>query len=179
MLKMKKYYKQIGNQTIFFEGTLTVGNMQIINPTEEQLLENGWQIWTEPIQPEPTEEELLLEAKREKIEEIINHDQSSAVNSFSISGQDMWLDAPTRQQLRISVMAYQSLGKENVSKWFNGNEYTFTTSQWLDMLDVLEVYASEALNVTEQHKAAIEAFDNITDVTQYDITTDYPEKIAF
>ena len=176
---MKKYYKQIGNQTIFFEGTLIVGNMQIINPSEEQLLENGWQIWTEPIQPEPTEEELLLEAKREKIEEIVNYDQSSAVNSFSINGQDMWLDAPTREQLRISVMAYQSLGRENVSKWFNGNEYTFTTSQWLDMLDVLEVYASEALNVTEQHKAEIEAFDNITDVTQYDITFGYPEKITF
>lgn len=176
---MKKYYKQIGNQTIFFEGVLIVGNMQIINPTEEQLLENGWLEWIETEPEEPTQEELLREAKEAKINEIVDYDTSDAVNSFTIGGQQMWLDFELRQQLRTSVMAYQSLGRENVSKWFNGVEYTFTTSQWLDMLDLLEVYAAEALNVTESHKAAVNALNSIEDVNQYDITNGYPEKISF
>lgn len=176
---MKRYYKQIDGQTIFFEGILIVDNMQIINPSEEQLLENGWLEWVEPEPEEPTEEELLQQAKEEKLAEIDEYDQSSAVNSFSLNGQDMWLDAATRQQLRISIMAYQSLGKSSATKWFNGSDYTFSIVQWLDMLDLLEVYAAEALNTTESHKAAIKEMTTIEEITEYDITTDYPEKIAF
>jgi hypothetical protein len=45
------------------------------------------------------------------------------------------------------------------------------------MLNALEVYAAEALNVTESHKAAVNALTTIEEIEQYDITTGYPEKL--
>lgn len=181
---MKKYFKEINDEIIFFDGVLISGDMQIVNPSEEQLLENGWQIWKEKEieseEPtEPTEEEMLQTAKNEKILEIERYDKSNEVNCFVIQNQGMWLDATLRQQLRTSVMAYQSLGRENVTKWFNGNEYTFTVTEWLQMLDLLEVYAAEALNVTEMHKAQVNALETIEEVEGYDIRSGYPERLVF
>jgi hypothetical protein len=40
------------------------------------------------------------------------------------------------------------------------------------------VYASDALNVTEGHKAAINALESVGDVEAYQFTG-YPEKLAF
>ena len=161
---------------VFFKNPLIVGEAQIFNPTEDMLIEQGWQ---EYIPPVPTEEELLQEAKLNKIAEIEEYDKSDAVNSFSIGGVDMWLDFNLRQQLRTSIIAYQKLNEQTVSKWFNGVEYTFTTEQWMTMLNTLEVYASEALNVTEAHKAAVNALTSIQDIEDYDITLDYPNKLQF
>ena len=45
------------------------------------------------------------------------------------------------------------------------------------MLNALEVYASEALNVTEAHRAAINALTSIEEIDEYDFTTGYPKKI--
>lgn len=176
---MKKFFKEINGETIFFEGVLIVGNNQIINPTDDQLIAQGWQEYIEPIPEPPTAMELLAEAKREKIAEIDEYDKSSAVNSFSIGGNNMWLDFELRQQLRTSVEAYQAMNITTVSKWFNNIEYTFTITQWLQMLNALEVYAAEALNVTESHKIAVNALSSIEDVQSYNITTGYPTKISF
>ena len=49
---MKKFFKEINGETIFFEGVLIVGNNQIINPTDDQLIAQGWQEYIEPT-PEP------------------------------------------------------------------------------------------------------------------------------
>lgn len=173
---MKQYYKIINDEMVFFKNPLIVGETQVFNPTEDMLIEQGWQ---EYIPPVPTEEELLQEAKLNKIAEIEDYDKSDAVNSFSIGGVDMWLDFNLRQQLRTSIIAYQKLNEQTVTKWFNGVEYTFTTEQWMNMLNALEVYASEALNVTEAHKAAVNALTSIQDIEDYDITLDYPNKLQF
>ena len=48
----KIYYKIIDCKTVFYGGEIIIiGDVQIINPTEEQLLEAGWMVWEEP---EPT-----------------------------------------------------------------------------------------------------------------------------
>ena len=47
------------------------------------------------------------------------------------------------------------------------------------MLDKLSVYASEALNVTEWHKAEVKALTSIEAVEGYDYKTGYPEKLSF
>lgn len=179
---MKQYYKQVGEQKVFFNGVLIANGMQIFNPTEEQLLNDGWtelrDYVTEDI--EYTHEESVQIAKDLKLSEIDSYDKSDAVNSFSINGQSMWLDASLRQQLRTSIMAYQALGIEDeISKWFNGVEYTFTATQWLRMLNLLEVYAAESLNATESHKASVNALDNVEEIESYDITDGYPQKLTF
>lgn len=160
---------------VFFTGNvLYTETATIINPSEEVLLANGWIEYTPP---EPTAAELLAMAKADKIAEIEDYDQSDAVNEFYLGNIPMWLDAPTRQQLRISIEAYQATGATQVTKWFMGEQFTFPIATWLQMLNALEVYAAEALNVTESHKAAVNALTTVEAIEEYDITAGYPAKL--
>lgn len=171
------YYREVDGQIQFFTGNiLNYEGHSILNPTEEQMLEAGWLVYVEP---EPTKDEILERAKLNKIAEIEEYDSSPEVNTFYLGGQSMWLDAQTRQTLRISIESYVAMNIETVSKWFNGHQFTFTTNVWLQMLNALEVYAAEALNVTESHKANVHNLINVEDVNQYDFTTGYPEKLNF
>jgi hypothetical protein len=145
-------------------------------PSEQRLTEWGFIEWVEPT---PTPEQLLQRAKSAKIAELEAYDASDAVNSFSVNGKTMWLDAQTRQQLRISLDAMQQAGRGTVTKWFDGEQYTYPIDVWYYMLAQVEVYAADALNVTESHKAAINALDDIEDVEAYDYTVGYPDKLSF
>ena len=145
-------------------------------PSIEQLESWGYE---EYIEPTPTPEELLARAKASKIAELEAYDASDAVNSFAVNGKQMWLDAQTRQQLRISLDAMQQAGRENVTKWFDGLEYTYAIDVWYYMLGLVEVYASDALNVTESHKAAINAKTTVRQVEDYNFQSGYPEKLVF
>ena len=126
----------------------------------------------------PIEDE-LGDAKRKKLMDINVYDQSDKVNVFYLGEKAMWLDAQTRQTLRISVESYQAIGTKTVTKWFGGQEFTFPTDTWLQMLNILEAYAGEALNATERHKAAVMAMDSVDAVEQYDITQGYPDTVEF
>ena len=173
---MKRYYKTINDQTVFFAEPLIHDGMQTFNPSEEMILAAGWQEWQEP---EPSESELLQQTIENKLTEIDNYDKSESVNSFKIGNKDLWLDASLRQQLRTSIEAYKAMNRETASKWFDGVEYTFPVDTWLQMLNALEVYAAEALNATESHKVAVKELTTIQEVEEYDITADYPEKLVF
>ena len=176
---MKRYYNPTTHEW-YTEGTSLTKNISngVFSgiPSEQRLTEWGFEEWVEP---EPTPEELLARAKSAKIAELEAYDASDAVNSFSVNGKTMWLDAQTRQQLRISLDAMQQAGRENVTKWFDGLEYTYPIDVWYYMLSQVEVYAADALNVTESHKAAINALDDIEDVEAYDYTVGYPDKLSF
>ena len=68
---MKQYIKQIGGKTIVkSRNTIVVlkGDKQIINPTEEQILADGWQEYVPtPVEPyKPTYEERVEELIRER-----------------------------------------------------------------------------------------------------------------
>ncbi len=170
-----RYYKEIDGERVFFTGNvLYTDEASILNPSHEQMLAAGWQVYVEP---EPTDAELLANAIASKIAEIESYDRSENVNVFYLGGNPMWLDAPTRQTLRISIESYIAMGKETATKWFGGQQYTFPVSVWLTMLNALEVYAAEALNVTESHKAEVAALESLADVDAYDITAGYPEPL--
>ena len=172
-----KYYKEINGETVFFTGrVLTTEQGTILNPTEEQMLAEGWLVYVEP---EPTNAQKLAAAKAEKIAQIETYDSSDAVEQFTINDTPMWLGHELRQQIRTSADAYEAAGHEDMTKIFNGTEYTFPISAWRQMLNALEVYAAEALNATERHKAAVQAMTRRKDVEDYDYTTGYPLKLAF
>ena len=151
---MKRYYNPTTHEW-YTEGTPLTKNIPngVFSgiPSEERLESWGFE---EYIEPTPTPEELLARAKASKIAELEAYDASEEVNSFSVDGKTMWLDAATRQQLRISLDAMQQLG-------------------------LVEVYASDALNVTEAHKAAINAKTTVKQVEDYNFQSGYPEKLAF
>lgn len=62
------YHKTINNKTIFFNGILKKDGKQIINPTHEQLLADGWEVYEPPTaEPyKPTYEERVEQLIREK-----------------------------------------------------------------------------------------------------------------
>lgn len=176
----KRYYKIIDNKTIFYNGGIIVLNdRQIINPTEEQLLEAGWMIYVEPPVPEPTPAQRLKEAKDTKLSEIEYYDESPEVNGIIVNGNRVWIPADKRAILKTSVDAYKALGIESITKVWEGVEYTATADEWLLMIAKVEVYASECYNTTARHKAAVEALDNINDVEEYDYTLNYPNMLEF
>ena len=122
--------------------------------------------------------ELLSQAKDAKTREIEAYDRSAAVNSFSLGGTEIWLSFDERARIRQSIDAYRNEGKTEMTKWFNGKAFTFPLDTWQTMLDKLSVYASEALNVTERHKAEVRAMTSIEAVEGYDYKTGYPEKLS-
>jgi hypothetical protein len=63
-----RYFKEINGKQVFFNGILVVGDKQIINPTKEQLLDNGWQEYIPPVAEPyiPTYEEKVEQFIREK-----------------------------------------------------------------------------------------------------------------
>lgn len=128
---------------------------------------------------EPSEEELLAIAKSRKQNDITEYDNSANVNSFIIGGEPMWLNFDQRSRLKASLEAIEAAGGDEMTKTFAGKEYTFTTSQWRSMINVVENYASACSNVTEQHRESVNALDNIDDVEAYDYTVEYPQKINF
>lgn len=171
------FYKIVDGEDVFFTGNvLNTKNGTVINPTDEQMLVEGWLVYQEP---EPTQEELLAQAKTDKLMQIDMYDNSTNVNLFTINDVPMWLDHNLRQQIRTSVEAYTALGAETMTKVFNGAEFTFPLVNWLQMLNALEVYAAEALNTTERHKNAVNALTTVQAVIDYDYTTGYPLKLAF
>lgn len=131
------------------------------------------------MQLDPTPERTLEQAKFEKKEQINQYDRSDNVNSFTINGQDMWLTVSERQQIATQISANEAIGRENMTRWFNETEFTFPIATWKQMLVALEVYAGDALNVTEAHKAAVDALNTIEDVDNYDYTIGYPAKLVF
>ena len=145
-------------------------------PTAEQLAEWGYE---EVTTPEPTAEELLQQAKDNKIAELDAYDSSEDVNGFELGGNTMWLTVEERQQIATQISASEAVGRETMTRWFGGASFTFPLTVWKQMLTALEVYAGDAINVTESHRAAINALDDIEDVEAYDFTTGYPTKLVF
>ena len=134
---------------------------------------------TPPAPPSPEPQDPLERAKQKKIAEINVYDKSDAVNTFYLGETPMWLTVSERTQIDESISAYENSGATEMTKYFNGVPYTFPLASWKQMLNALIVYASEALNVTEGHKAAVMALESIGAVENYDITLWYPEKLRF
>ena len=131
------------------------------------------------LDPTPVYERTLEDAKREMIDKITQYDNSEAVNSFTIGNAVMWLNVEERQQLATQIQANEGIGRENMTKWFNGISYTFPLTAWKQMLTALEVYAGDALNVTESHKHNVDLLETIEAVDNYNFMTGYPEKLSF
>lgn len=128
---------------------------------------------------EPTQEQLLSLAKGHKQNEITEHDNSANVNSFVIGGLPMWLSWEQRSRLISSINAIEADGGAEMTKSFAGIDYTFTTVQWRQMVNVVEAYAGRCQTVTEEHRRAVAALTTVEKVEAYDYTVGYPTKVNF
>lgn len=179
MNDMKRYYNETTEEW-YTEGqsmTRKIDNGVFSGiPTAEQLTEWGF---TEYIEPTPTPAQQLAKAKEDKIQEIEDYNVSDAVNEFTLSGNPMWLTVEERQQIATQISANEAISRSEMTRWYNGIPFTFALTLWKQMLVALEVYVGDALNVTEAHKAAVMALDNVEDIRAYDYTAGYPEKLSF
>jgi len=128
---------------------------------------------------EPTAEELLALAKGKKDGDITAFDNSANVNSFIIGGLPMWLSWELRARLKASLEAIEAAGGTEMTKNFGGIEYPFSVEQWHAMINAVENYAGQCQEVTEGHRAAVNALTTVKKVENYDYTVGYPEKINF
>lgn len=150
--------------------------MNVFNPTEEMLLEDGWEIYTAP---ELTPEQILANAKRDKKYEINNYDSSSSVNEFYIQDMPVWLDKNTRSGLMLRFNSELAMKKENTTLWYNGISFTLPLNSAIQMLYALEVYASECYDNTQAHLANVDKMETLDSVLEYNYTVGYPDKLHF
>ena len=158
------------NITVEKDGGIT------INPTDEMLFEDGWEVYT---QPEPTKEELLERAKRYKKRDIEHYDSSSEVNEFYMSDVPMWLDKATRTGLMLRFNSELAVKKQETTLWYGNISIPLQLNTAIQMLYALEVYASACYDRTQAHLAAIDALETIEEVESYDYKVGYPEKLRF
>ena len=121
----------------------------------------------------------LPAVKDYRISQIDNYDKSSAVNTFYLGTLPMWLNVSERQQLATQISANEAIGRDSMTKWFGGIEFAFPIDAWKQMLVALEVYAGDALNVTEMHKSEVAAIEDTDEAIAYDFTQGYPDKLVF
>ena len=147
-----------------------------INPTDEMLFEAGWELY---VTPEPTKEELLAIAKRDKKREIEHYDSSSEVNDFYVNDISMWLDKLKRTGLMLRFNAEIASGKTETVLWYGNISIPLQLNTAVQMLYALEVYASACYDNTQVHYAAVDALETIEEVESYDYRVGYPEKLRF
>ena len=86
---MARYYKQIDDKIVFFTNPLVVGNMSILNPTEEILLAAGWKVYVEP-EPadvtkfEPYTEEVVDKIKTLLQDKVVEQTDEDALNNIEL-----------------------------------------------------------------------------------------------
>lgn len=174
---MKRYKK---DNEIKFSKDITIrkNGMVTYNPTEEMLIEDGWEEYVPPTY-EPTEEELLTRAKQDKKKEIERFDTSQEVNEFSVQGFPIWLDKATRAGLMLRFQAEQAMGKEDTVLWYNGMQFPLALENALAMLYTIENYASACYDNTQRHLAVVDNLTTVDEVELYDYRAGYPEKLEF
>lgn len=171
---MKTYIDKDG--TLWDGISIILDNMRIFNPTEDQLIEAGY---TEYVKPEPTLEELIAEAKAEKIAAIEEYDVSSAVNEFTLNGVAMWRDDAERTKLAKRFDTDEEDGFSTTKLIYDNVAYVLPIAQARIMLHSLESYARDCFDKTNEHKFNVANLTILEEIENYDYTKGYPEKLFF
>ena len=147
-------------------------------PTEEILLHDGWKEYVAPFN-ELAEEQILVQEKESKILDITEYDSSNYVNMFYVNNIPMWLDKATRAGLVGRLTTELKKGKNITTLWYDTHKFELSTELAMDLLNTLEIYASECYDNTHQHIVNVNSIDNIEDVKAYDFKTGYPKILYF
>lgn len=155
------------------DGTLVCAETATTEEPQLEVVRSEYNTWVEAQKAAQLERAITA-----KIAEITDYDTSDAVNGFTLNGKELWLDKSMRVGLVNSTTIEKEAGKTETVLWFDGVSYTLPVDTALKMLAALELYALECYNVTAKHKAEVAALTTIEEVEAYDITADYPYKLA-
>lgn len=171
-----KIFKKAGYLKPLNQITIIKDDMQIVNPTIEMVIEDGW---VEYEVPEQIIEDELAIAKSNKLSQIAQYDESSAVNEFYVQGYGIWLDKATRAGLKLRFEAEQQADITETALWYNGLQFPIPVDLGIQILLAVELYASACYDNTQKHMAAVNALTSVEEIEAYDYTTGYPEKLNF
>lgn len=149
---------------------IKVGEDFIINPSEETLLEHGYEKVEVP-------ENKLKDAIDAKVAAIKAYDNSEAVNSFSLNGIFAWINREDRIGTHRAIELDVENGKTESEVWLNGFKLVVNSQLALKLLDAVGHYAYQAYNVTQAHIFAVKQLTSVEEVKKYDYTTNYPPKL--
>ncbi len=119
-------------------------------------------------------------ARQRKISEIEMYDKSKAVEEFYLNGIGMWYKADKRTTIRNLVESSVKEGRDTVTLWTEEEPIvpiTVSCDLALDLLAKLEVYAGDALAVTQRKKSEVQALQSVEEIESYDVASGYPEKL--
>lgn len=124
-----------------------------------------------------SEAALTAAAQKMVLAEIEKHDTSSAVNSFILNGQRVWLDKATRVGLMNSTTIAKAMGQPTTTLWLGDAKLVVECDKAIQLLSALEMYALECFNVTAAHKKAVAEMGTVESVLGYDYTAGYPKML--
>lgn len=140
----------------------------------------------EVVEHEPTEEDRkdiiarwTAKQKQHKINDILKYDSSPEVNGFYLNDELVWLSKDMRVGLVNSTTIEKNAGIQETTLWFEGRSLVIGVDNVLEMLSVLEIYAKQCYNKTQEHIAEVNDLEDVKDVDDYDYTVGYPEKLHF
>lgn len=178
---MKRYIKD--GRILTRQDIVIVKNaMRTINPTEEQILADGWEVYVplaNTISEEKREQAVLIRARQKLRNNIILYDSSEEVNSFFLNSSKIWLDKATRAGLMLRFQAEQAMGNEYTTLWYGANQYSLPIGMAMQMLLAIEIYASECYDNTQRHLAEVDKLETKEEIEAYDYRVGYPEKLEF
>lgn len=174
-----KYYKIINGELIVRKKKNIVvykNNKQIINPTEDHIAEDGWQLYVENTN---TPENTLSIAINNLIDNIQQYDKSSNVEQFYINNIPLWLD---RDERVILQRRFEIESKNNITTsvlWKDDNRFQIDIDMGMHILDQLELYAIKCFDVTHIHLNNAKQLKSLDEVNSYDFKSQYPDKLQF
>lgn len=125
-------------------------------------------------------EELPIEAeKARKIAEIEDYSNSSNVNDLTFKGLHTWVTPGVRANYLVSLDAAELLGEKDITFVVEGVQVTLAIEKVRIILAQIQRYADACYIVTEGHKRAVKALENVDEVRGYDFTKGYPNKLNF
>lgn len=155
---------------VYNRQNIKVGEDFIINPSEETLLEHGYEKVEVP-------EDKLKQAIEAKVSEIKAYDNSEAVNSFSLNGMSAWINREDRIGTHRAIELDIANGLTESEIWLNGFKLVVNSQLALKLLDAVGHYAYAAYNVTQTHLFNVRGLKSVEEVEKYDYTTNYPPKL--
>lgn len=108
------YYKEINGRIVFFKNPLVVGDRQIFNPTEEMLLEQGWQIYVPPVVPPMPQTEPDMYDVMEAVKKMLS------TETYTLSDKDALAVAALYPTWISKVGEAVNVGERY---WYDGNLY--------------------------------------------------------
>ena len=155
----------------YWDGSPILSNVGLIfNPSEEDLLNNGWELESEEIK---TSETPLEEVRNRVLFDAENYYKSSSVSGMYLNETLTWIPTEDRVKYMIHLKSMVECGRGNEILECKG--VSLDVNQAIEILNHINCYVLECHQVFVSHLENIKKFTSVEDLESYDYTGGYPE----